>query len=140
MSSSDVSAPSVPARLDVPAALSRKNKIGLGLAIFLGLGDVVGPWTTPSPKPGEQGPPMAVLIAAAVLGLVTIAAAIYAWRTGNRAGSRVVAGTRILSALTSVPAFFAGGVPAGLIVLAAAGIVFTLVVVGLVLARPRTDG
>ncbi len=52
------------------------------------------------------------LVLAAVLGLLDMVAVIYTWRTANRTGSRVVAGSRILSAITALPALFVRGVPA----------------------------
>jgi len=118
------------------AALSTRNKAGLVLAALLGVADMVGVVATPEPSAGEQGPPAAVLIAAAVLGIVTIVAAVWTWRTGNRVGSRVVAATRILSAVGALPAFFVEDVPAGLVAVAAAGVVLTVVAVWLVLSPP----
>jgi hypothetical protein len=118
------------------AALSTKNKVGLVLAALLGLADIVGVFATPEPAAGEQGPPAAVLVAAGVLGLVTIAAVVWTWRTGNRVGSRVIAAARILSAVTALPAFFVEDVPAGLVAAAAAGVVVTVVTVWLVLSPP----
>jgi len=116
--------------------LSTKNRAGLVLAAVLGLLDVVGMFATPDPAPGEQGPPTAVLVGAGVLGIVAVAAAIWTWRTGNRIGSRVIAATRIVSAVSALPAFFVEGVPAGLVALAAAGVVLTVVTVWLVLSPP----
>lgn len=118
------------------AALSTRNRVGLVLAAVLGLFDVVGVFATPDPGPGEQGPPTAVLVGGGVLGLVAIVAAIWTWRTGNRIGSRVVAATRIVSAVSALPAFFVEGVPAGLVALAAVGVVLTVVTVWLVLSPP----
>jgi hypothetical protein len=118
------------------AALSTKNKVGLVLAALLGLADIAGVFATPEPAAGEQGPPAAVLVAAGVLGLVTIAAVVWTWRTGNRVGSRVIAAARILSAVTALPAFFVEDVPAGLVAAAAAGVVVTVVTVWLVLSPP----
>ena len=117
--------------------LSGRNKTGLVLAALLGLADLVS-LAGPEPGPGEQGPPIAVLVAASVLGLVTLLGVAYTWRTGNRVGSRVVAGTRILSAVTAVPAFFVEGVPAGFVAAAAAGVVVTVICVWLVLSPPRS--
>lgn len=118
-------------------SLSRANRVGLGLAGLLGLIDLAGPVLAPTPQPGEEGPPMAVLIAGAVLGVITLAAVVYTWRTGNRVGARVVAGTRILSAITALPAFFVAEVPPALVAGAAVGIVVALVAVALVLSRPK---
>jgi hypothetical protein len=119
------------------AGLSGKNKAGLVLAALLGLADLAS-LAGPEPGPGEQGPPMGVLVAASVLGLITLVGVAYAWRTGNRVGSRVVAGARILSAVSAVPAFFVEGVPAGLVAVAATGVIATIVCVWLVLSPPRS--
>ena len=118
------------------ARLGTATKVGLALAVLLGVADLAGPFVVPEPAAGENGPPMAVLAVAAVLGLVTIAAAVHTWRTGSRVGARVTAGTRILSALGALPAFFASDVPPELRTLAAASIVLAAVVVYLVLRRP----
>jgi hypothetical protein len=116
-----------------------KNRIGLVLAAFFGLGDLISPLLgSPEPQTADSaGPPMAVLIADSVLGLVTLVAVVYTWRTGNRVGARIVAGTRILSVLTALPAFFVPGVPAPLVVIVAATIVLTVITVALVLSRPK---
>lgn len=120
------------------AALSRANRIGLVLAGLLGLFDLVSLLTTPAPGPGEEGPPVEVLVACTVLGAITLVGVVWAWRTGSRVAARVVAGSRILSAITSLPAFFVEGVPPAFVGLAAAGVLLTVVAVGLLLSRPRT--
>ncbi|MDF3148843.1 MULTISPECIES: hypothetical protein [unclassified Streptomyces] len=119
--------------------LSRKNKVGLGLAAALGLLDminVVGVW---APDSDEPGPPAGVIVADAVLGLITVVAVVYTWRTANRTGSRVVAGSRILSAITALPALFVTGVPAWGVAVVAVFIVVTVVVIALVLSRPAPE-
>lgn len=127
------------ARTGSAAALTVRNKVGLGLSALLGLGDLVSLLVTPDPGPGENGPPTSVLIAGTVLGVITLLAVVHAWRTGNRVSARIVAGTRILSAITALPAFFASDVPAGFVLTAAAGIVVTVIAVALVLSRPAAD-
>ncbi len=122
------------------APLSRANKIGLGLGILLGLFDLAGPLTTPHGSGSQAGPPMSVLVVDALIGLITVIGAVYAWRTGNRVGSRVVAGSRILSSISSLPAFFVSGVGAGLVVLASTGILITVLTCWLVLSRPAGSG
>jgi len=117
-----------------------KNKIGLVLAALLGLSDVVGPFTGTdqnAQSEGTQGPPMPVLIAGAVLGLVTIIAVVLMWRSGSRIAARIIAGSRILSVLAAAPAFFASGVPAAVVVLVAAVVVLTVLALALVLSRPK---
>jgi len=130
--STDLTAEPIPGN----TVLSIRNKIGLVLAGILGVADIAGLAAIGQPASGEEGPPVPVLIAAAILGVVTLIAMVYTWRSGNRVGARVVAGSRILSAITSVPAFFIDDVSAGLIALAAGGIIVTLIAVALVLSRP----
>jgi hypothetical protein len=117
-------------------ALSTRNKAGLVLAGLLGLADIVSLGAIGQPDSGEAGPPVPVLIASAILGVITLIVMVYTWRTANRAGARLVAGTRVLSAITSLPAFFVSDVSPGLVALAAGGIIVTLIAVGLVLSRP----
>lgn len=111
-----------------------RNKIGLVLAGLLALGDVVSVFAAPD---GENGPPVVVVAMSVVLGLATLAALLPAWRTGDRTALRAVAGTRILSAILSLPAFFVD-VPAGIKIGAAVAFALTAVCVVLVLT-PSTD-
>jgi hypothetical protein len=115
---------------------SRAHRIGLVLALVLGVLDALSLLLTPPPPPGEPGPPLEVLVASTVLGVITVIAAVWAWRTGSRIGVRIVAGSRILSAITALPAFFVEGVPAGWVILAAVFVLLTAVCVGLLFARP----
>jgi hypothetical protein len=121
--------------------LSAKNRIGLVIAGLLGLVDILffialSFIAVGSPPPGQNGPPAAVLMAGAILGTITLLGVIYTWRTANRAGARVVAGSRILSTLGAMPAFFVGGVPAGLLLAASANVIITAIAVFLVLTPP----
>jgi hypothetical protein len=118
--------------------LSTKNKIGLALAGLLGLLDLLPMLGGPAPDPNQPGPPFVVLVAGAVLAVITLVAVVYTWRTGHRAGARIVAGSRIISAATALPAFFVPGVPAGLVAIVAAAVVVTAVTVALVLSRPTS--
>ena len=111
--------------------LTTRNKVGLVLAVLLALGDVAS--TFISTPEGEDGPPFAVLAIGLVVGLITLVAIVPAWRTGSRTALRVVAGTRIVSAILSLPAFFVD-VPAGIKVGAAVAFALTVVCVVLVLA------
>ena len=118
--------------------LSVCNKIGLGLAAVLGLADVASLGTLGQQMdPGEQGPPAGVTIFSAVLGVITLVCVVIAWRSGSRPALRGVAGTRILSMILGLPAFFADGVPAGLVAFSAVGVVLTLACLALVLSRPK---
>ncbi|GAA0798121.1 hypothetical protein [Spirilliplanes yamanashiensis] len=106
---------------------------GVVLAVLLGLGDL----STPLTSDGEH-PPMAVGIACAVLGLITLAGVALAW-TGRRGGVAAIVVTRVLSALTALPAFVADGVPGVIMVVAAVGIALNaaaIVLVTTTLRRP----
>jgi hypothetical protein len=105
--------------------------VGLVLAGILGLSDAVGPLTG-----GGDGPPFAVLLADSILGVVTVVGAVLGWR-GRRAGIVAVIVTRILAALTALPAFFASDVPGAAVAVATVGIAITLLAVVLVVPALR---
>jgi hypothetical protein len=100
--------------------------VGLVLAGLLGLVDTVSILTDTG-----DGPPLVIIVAGTVLGLLTLAGVWFGWR-GSRAGIVTVVVTRLLSALSAVPAFFVDDVPGGLVALAGVGVVVTLVAVALV--------
>ena len=93
-----------------PPTRTRRLTAGLIVAIILGLGDLVSMFMIPTDTGADDGPPIPILILATVLGAVTLGAIWVAWRTGSRRAIRVVAGTRILSALASLPALRSGHV------------------------------
>ncbi|MFC5214890.1 hypothetical protein [Streptomyces coerulescens] len=119
--------------------LTRKNKVGLGLAMALGLFDMTNFLSIPAEKSDVPGPPTAILLADGVLGVITVLAVIHAWRRADRTASRVVAGTRILSAIAALPALFVTGVPAWVVAVVALFVLVSVVVIALVLARPAPD-
>ena len=81
---------------------------------------------------------MAVGIVCAVLGLISAVGIVQAWRgRGGRGWVSAVIVTRLLSAMTAVPAFFATGVPAGAQIVAALGIVVALVCAALLATHLR---
>jgi hypothetical protein len=127
-------APSIDQENTMSNPLTTRNKVGLVLAALLAVGDIAA---VGSPTPdGETGPPIAILIFSAVCGVVTLVATIPAWRSGERSALRVVAGTRILSAITALPAFFVD-IPAGLVALTAVFVILTVVAVVMVLTPAR---
>jgi hypothetical protein len=126
-------------RTEAVSSLTRKNKVGLGLAAFLGLADTSNFFMIPQGDPDTPGPPAAVLIADGVLGIITVAAVVYAWRLTSRTASRVVAGARILSVITALPALFVTGVPAWVVAVVALFVVVSVVVIALVLSRPAPE-
>jgi hypothetical protein len=116
--------------------LTVKNRVGLILCALLGVADLISLAAIGSPEKGQTGPPAAVLIASAVLGVITLVAVVPAWRSASRPAARVVAGSRVLSAITSTPAVFLKDVDAGLQIIAGGTIVLTLVGVWLLLSQP----
>ena len=114
--------------------LTTRTRVGLVLAVVLGLADVVSTFF-PTPD-GEVGPPLAIVILGGVIGLATLAAVAVAWRSGRRGALRIVAGTRVLSAITALPAFFVD-VPPWLKLVVAVLVVLTVVCVVLVLSPAR---
>lgn len=112
---------------------SRLLVAGLILGGLLGLVDVI-------PLPGGDGaqPPFAVVVAGAVLGLITLAGCFLAWR-GSRTGAVAVIVSRLLSGLTAVPAFFVEGVAVEARGAAAVGVVLTLACVALVAPALRSQ-
>lgn len=117
--------------------LTRRNRIGLALAGLLGvldLVDVLPAMSRTSDPSHASGPPLGEALVGAVFGLVTVIAVAYSWRTARRIGSRVVAGSRVLSAVIALPAFFLG-VPAVLVAVASFFVLLSALSVGLVLSR-----
>ncbi len=116
--------------------VTTRTRVGLVLAAALGAGDVVGTFF-PTPD-GEIGPPLPVVLLGGLLGIVTLAAVVVAWRTRRRGALRLVAGTRVLSVIGALPAFFVDVAPT-VKLLVAVFVVLTVVCVVLVLApAPRT--
>jgi hypothetical protein len=106
--------------------------VGLILAGLLGISDIIG-----FVGAGSEGPPVPILIADTVLGVITVVGVVLGWR-GRRGGIVAVIVTRLLSALSAVPAFFVDGVPAPLVAVAALGIAVTLLAVGLLAPALRS--
>ncbi|MGW5719844.1 hypothetical protein ACWEVP_27015 [Amycolatopsis sp. NPDC003865] len=105
---------------------------GYVVCVVLGLADVVGVAGIAM----DDAPPAIVVLLGGVLGLVTLAAAVPAWR-GNRAGHFAVAGSRALSGLLALPAFFLDA-PTWARVLAGGLVLLTVVGLGLLLGgAPR---
>ena len=114
--------------------VTTRTSVGLVLAALLALGDVVSAFF-PTPD-GVVGPPLPIVVLGGLLGIATLAAVVVAWRSGRRGALWTVAGTRVLSALAALPAFFVD-VPALVKLLVAVFVVLTIVSVALVLAPAR---
>ena len=104
-------------------------RIGLVLAGVLAAGDII---TSVPQLADDPVIPFAVIL----VGVVTLAGVPFAWRGAAWARLTVVV-TRVLSALSAVPAFVVPGVPAGWIAAAVAGIALSLTAVVLVLIPAR---
>ncbi|AGZ41100.1 hypothetical protein [Actinoplanes friuliensis] len=113
---------------------TKLNKAGMIIALVLGVLDLIAPFT-PTPD-GEDGPPYAILVIDAVLGLITVIAVVIAWRTARRGAVRIAAGARIISAVTALPAFFVD-VPAALQAAVGFFVVITIACVAMMLAPSR---
>ncbi|WP_433005980.1 hypothetical protein [Kribbella sp. CA-294648] len=105
--------------------MSRTFRAGLVVLGLLSLADLAGPLLTD----GEH-PPMSVALIGSALGLVSLVLVVFAWRGARRPVVPLIV-LRALSALSAVPAFFVGDVPAA--ALAAAGLVVALTALGVAL-------
>jgi hypothetical protein len=110
-------------------------RTGLALSAFLGLINI--PFLFAPTPDGQEGPPVAVLVLSALLGLVSVACAVVAWRSGNRLAIRVNAAALLINALTSLPAFFVD-IDAWIKVGAAVSVVLTVAALVLTLRREPT--
>jgi hypothetical protein len=117
--------------------LSTKNKAGLALAGLLGVLDIAGYFLTPDPSADMPGPPDWIVLLDVALGIITVIAVFLAFRSPNKVNVGTTVAARVLSALTAVPAYFAG-VPTNIIVLVTAFIAATIVTVWLILARTKS--
>jgi hypothetical protein len=116
------------------AAVTIKQKVGLGIAGVYSLANIPG-FLAGSPDPGEEGPPMAILVVGSVLGVIGLVATIMAWR-GNRVATRVAAGAIIVVTLTGLPAFFVD-VPMAIKALVGFSVLLTVVAVVLMFSGDR---
>ena len=131
--SSIVSSPGTDRSVD-RARLSTKQKVGLVIAGLYALSNVPG-FLAGEPAPGEEGPPLVILVIGSVLGLIGVVAAVLAWR-GNRVALRVCAGSMILITLSGLPAFFVD-VPMAIKALVGFSVVLTVVAVVLMFSADR---
>ena len=118
-----------------PTTTPGSFRAGLALSAVLGVLSVVF-IAVPTPD-GEEGPPVIVVLISALFGLVQVACAIVAWRSGNRLAVRVNAAVLIINALLSLPAFFVD-VDAWIKAAAALGVILTVVALVLTLRREPT--
>lgn len=110
-------------------------RAGLALSAALGLMNVVF-LAVPAPD-GEDTPPVLVIVLSAVLGLIQVACAVIAWRSGNRMAVRINAAVLIINALLSMPAFFVN-IDAWIKAVSALSVILTVVALVLTLRREPT--
>ena len=109
-----------------------RQKTGLVLAALISVANI--PWVFSPTPDGQEGPPYAVLLVGAILGVVGLVAAVTAWR-GNGTALRVCAGALIVNLLMTLPAFFVD-VPAWI---KAASAFFTLLTIAAVVLMFSTS-
>jgi hypothetical protein len=108
-------------------------KVGLVLAGLLGLADIAGGI---SQLTSDALLPMVVAATAIGLGVLTVVLVPFAWRGAGWASWTII-GTRAVSAMTALPAFFVPGVPAAAVIAATVGIALAVLAIALMLVRGR---
>ena len=102
---------------------------GLAICALLGVIDIISLATLGSGA--DDGPPVLVTLISAVLGVITLVGARIAWRGGPKWGLVAVIVSRVLSALSALPAFFVDDVPDWVPPVVGIFVVLTVVGVGL---------
>ncbi|MFF4776152.1 hypothetical protein ACFY05_25165 [Microtetraspora fusca] len=119
---------------DLPGVTTRRAslpaRIGLVLAVVLAVLSIIT-WVPQF----SDGPVLAGVVVA--VDLTTLVALPFAWRGALRARVVVIV-TRVLSALTGLPAFFIPDIPAQAVMMVSAGILLSLVVAVLLLIGPKS--
>src|ERR1700710_2335299 len=118
-----------------PTRTTTQLRTGLAISAFLGLGNI--PFLFSPTPDGQEGPPVAILVLSALVGLVSVVCAVIAWRSGNRLAIRINAAALLLNALTSLPAFFVD-IDAWIKVASAVGVILTVAALVLTLRREPT--
>jgi hypothetical protein len=114
------------------------NKVGFVLALLLGLGNVVS-LASPTPD-GEVGPPLAILVVDAVLGVGIIVAVLVGWLRGRKSAIRAATVLLILAAITALPAFVTPDVPSGIVAVAGVYVLLTILTIVLMLKPGARTG
>lgn len=110
---------------------SRSFTAGLATCALLAVADVAMAFDV-----SDDAPPLPVLLSGALLGLLTLYGVRQAWAGAPR-GVTVIVVTRVLSALSGVPAFFVDDAPEWAPPVVAVCIVLTVAGVGLVFRGVR---
>lgn len=107
---------------------SGRQRAGFVLGGVVALLNIPGSFI-PSGDSDSAGPPVAVLVLGAVLGLVAAGLLLQGWRSGKRGPVRAAVVLLALNVLTTLPAFFVEGVPAWVRLVAALYVLATVVAV-----------
>jgi hypothetical protein len=110
--------------------MNAQHRFGLVLLGLLAVADLATPFATD----GDH-PPMWVAVISLALGLASLACLPAAWR-GRRSAMLGLFGTRLLSAVLALPAFFVDDVPEEVVTIV--GVTIALTVLGVVLALAGT--
>jgi hypothetical protein len=110
-------------------------RTGLALSVLVGLTNL--PFLFLDINWGTTPPPKWLLALQAVFGLVSVVAAVIAWRSGSRMAIRVDAAFLIVNGLMTVPGFFLD-IPAGLKVVTSAIVLATVLSVVLMMGGHRS--
>ena len=106
---------------------STPTTYGLAICALLGVIDIISLASLGS----DDGPPVIVTLSGAVFGVITLVGARIAWRGGPKWGLVAVIVSRVLSALSALPAFFVDDVPDWVPPVVGIFVVLTVVGVGL---------
>lgn len=118
---------------DLTAPKRAGHVLAIGVTAVNALGGLV---TAPS-SGSDSGPPAVVVVIGLLVGVVVTALLVVSWRQDRVGPRRVAAVLMVVVALTAVPAFLVGGVPAGVQLVAGAVILATLVAVVLLFYPDR---
>jgi hypothetical protein len=110
-------------------------RAGLAISALVGVANIL--FTLVPTPAGEDGPPVAVVVVSAGLGLLSIVCAVAAWRSANRLAVRLNAAALIIEALLTMPGFFVD-IDAWIKIVGALAIILTVVALVLTLRRERT--
>jgi hypothetical protein len=119
----------------VDVGLSRRSRAGLIVAGVLAVADLLVLGLPGSSADGTK-PPTSVLVFGALMGVVTLACLAITRAPRLAAGARVIAASRVLSALGALPGLFTAGVQPALVALSAAWVLLNLLAAGLLMASP----
>jgi hypothetical protein len=120
---------------NAPVRTTTQLRTGLAISAVLGLINI--PFLFVPAPTGQDGPPEAILVLSALVGMVSVVCAVLAWRSGNRLAVRINAAALLLNGLTTLPAFFVD-VDAWIKVATAVTVIATVAALVLTLRREPT--